>query len=132
MLDRIHGGYVIAVGASIALVASAFVFAVAFCLTLYFALVEGRPFETLLHGSPLPVLFYVAALGLIGGAATSIVAVAVYGFRARWFWRCLMVAAILLLIAAPIGTVIAALGLVLLIRFRRQFPCEPVPATDAP
>lgn len=80
--------------------------------------------QTYMHSSPLPFVVYtVWALGVFGSAA-AIVAIVLYRYRARWFWRCLIVASLLWLFFPPIHTLIGLVSLLLLIRFRDYFSGE--------
>lgn len=76
----------------------------------------------LLAGSALPALVFLAwALGIFATAA-AVVAIALYGFRERWFWRILVLGCAAWLVFPPIHSLIGLLGLVLLIKNRSSFP----------
>jgi divalent metal cation (Fe/Co/Zn/Cd) transporter len=72
-----------------------------------------------------PVTFYAAWICAVLGAVSTIVTLFVYSFRARWFWRMLVVAALLWAALPPLGTAIGVLSLVLLFGARRAFPLDP-------
>jgi hypothetical protein len=79
-------------------------------------------------GGPLhtffPVVFYAAwVCGVLGGVAT-IVTLFVQGFRARWFWRMLLFAAVLWMTLPPLGTALGIFSIVLLVATRREFPLD--------
>jgi len=91
-------------------------------LTLLFLTGFGlSQLQVYMHSSPLPFLVYIAwALGVFGTAA-AIVAIVLYRYRAKWFWRCMIAASIMWLFFPPIHTLIGLLSLFLLIHFRGEF-----------
>jgi hypothetical protein len=79
-------------------------------------------------GGPLhtffPIVFYAAwVCGVLGGVAT-IVTLFVQGFRARWFWRMLLFAAVLWMALPPLGTALGIFSIILLVATRRLFPLD--------
>jgi hypothetical protein len=76
-----------------------------------------------------PVTFYAAWICAVLGAVSTIVTLFVFGFRARWFWRILLAAAVLWATLPPLGTAIGILSLILLLGARRAFPLD---SRDAP
>lgn len=117
-----HAGHALAVTASSLLLADILLIAGTFLAVLNMTWLDEGALESLLTATPLPFAIYGAwALGVFGTAA-AITAITLYGFRARWFWRCLMAAAAMWLIFPPVLTLIGVIALILLIRFRHTFP----------
>lgn len=78
-------------------------------------------FHDLLTRSAFPVLLY-AAWGLgVFGSAGAICAVAIYGYRERWFWRWMIVASVSWLLMPPVHTVIGLVALAALVHHRSHF-----------
>jgi len=78
-----------------------------------------------------PVTFYGAWICAVLGAVSTIVTLFVFSFRARWFWRILLAAAVLWATLPPLGTAIGVLSLILLFGARRAFPLNPGDARAA-
>ena len=64
------------------------------------------------------------------GSALCIVAITIYGFRARWFWRCLVAASVMWLVSPPLHTIIGLIALIILIATKHTF--LPGKEPDAP
>jgi hypothetical protein len=132
MNNRIHSGYLIAVGASILLIVDGLAMAAA---ALYVAGSSGfsiwglqRTFEN----PALPLALY-AIWGMgIFGTVGAIISLTLFGFRARWFWTCLVITACLWLIFPPVHTIIGVLSLIILTSYRKSFPHGQEPITAAP
>lgn len=122
--ERTYTGHFLAMLGSIILLSAATALALAFAVTAYFTWVEGRTLEALATTTPLPAIASMIWLATVGGTAASIVAIVLYGYRTRWFWRCLMATAVLWLFAPPAGTVIGLISLIVLIAKRKSFPHE--------
>ena len=130
--QRTQSGYVLAVLSSILLIGDVALLAATFATVFLATGFRGVELETLLMTSPLPLGIYALwALGLLG-TVLAFVSIAVYGFRARWFWRCLVATACGWLAFPPLPTVLGLLALVLLFRFHHAFPKGVAPETDAP
>ncbi|HEY8903585.1 MAG TPA: hypothetical protein VIM48_07750 [Chthoniobacterales bacterium] len=78
-----------------------------------------------------PVTFYAAWICAVLGAVSTIVTLFVFSFRARWFWRILLAAAILWATLPPLGTAVGILSLILLFGARSAFPLNPRDAQAA-
>jgi len=130
--ERTHVGHLLAMLGSIILLSAATALAAAFLVTVYFTWVEGQTLESLATTTPLPALASLIWLATVGGTAASIIAIVLYGYRTRWFWRCLMATAVLWLFAPPAGTVIGLISLIVLISKRHSFPREEQPHLVAP
>jgi hypothetical protein len=78
-----------------------------------------------------PVTFYAAWVCAVLGAVSTIITLFVYSFRARWFWRMLLLAAVLWATLPPLGTAIGILSLILLFGARSAFPLNPIDAHAA-
>lgn len=117
------GGHTLAVLGTTMLLSGIAGLVLLFATTLFFTLgdthVDVQPDTT-----PIPLITYLTWGVFVGGCTASVVAIALYGFRARWFWRCLVVAAIFWLLAPPAGTVVGIFALIVLIGSRKAFPME--------
>ena len=103
------------------IIADTIIMVVAGMTLLYLSGFGVSQLQAYMHSSPLPFLVYtIWALGVFGSAA-AIVAIVLYRYRAKWFWRCLIVASIAWLVFPPIHTLIGVVSLFLLIRFKHQF-----------
>ncbi len=120
--ERTHVGHFLAMLGSIILLSSAAALALTFAVTGYFSWVGGRTLESMATTTPLPAIASLIWLATVGGTAASIVAIVLYGYRTRWFWRCLMATAVLWLFAPPAGTVVGLISLIVLISKRHSFP----------
>ncbi|WP_153811371.1 hypothetical protein [Terrimicrobium sacchariphilum] len=78
--------------------------------------------QHLWQNSPLPLAVYGLWLGGVAGTTAAIVAIFVFDFRERWFWRCLIVASLAWLAFPPIHALLGLLAFFLLLRSRRAFP----------
>jgi hypothetical protein len=117
-----HAGHALAVAASSLLIADILLVVATFFIVLKRTWMDQEALEILIGNTPLPVAIYgMWALGVLGTAA-AITAIALYGFRERWFWRCLIVAALMWLVFPPVHTLIGVISLILLFRFRKAFP----------
>lgn len=121
MIDqRTHAGRFLATLGSIILLSAAAALALVFGWT-YVSSLNGRTLEALAATTPLPAFASLIWLATVAGTAASIVAIVLYEFRARWFWRCLVATSILWLLAPPAGTVVGLISLVVLITARHHF-----------
>ena len=125
--DRNHAGHFLAMLGSIILLTAATALALVFAVTTYFTWVEGRTMDALVTTTPLPAVASMIWLATVAGTAASIIAIVLYGYRTRWFWRCLMATAVLWLLAPPAGTVIGLISLIVLIAKRKSFPHGELP-----
>ncbi|MEO8205037.1 MAG: hypothetical protein ABI615_02575 [Chthoniobacterales bacterium] len=118
---RHPNGYYAAVAGSVLIVGAAVMLVLT--TAYFFVLIARAPDHSLaaVNTSSLPILTYLCWMGTIAGSAASILAIAVYRFRSRWFWRCLVTASVVWLAAPPIGTVIGLITLIVLISFRSSF-----------
>lgn len=132
MLNQRDSGRHLALLGSVMLLCSATIIIGIISTALYFHFALGRPLDYLLHTTPLPAVASLTWLFTVGGSAASIVAIVIYGFRARWFWRCLVATSVLWLFAPPIHFVIGLISLVVLIGAQRAFPKTEVPLVAAP
>lgn len=116
-----HAGHVTAITATAFLLVD-FVVLVALGGGVAGRLMQGSDVVSIVRDTPLPIGIYVAwGLGIFG-TVFAILAIFLYGFRERWFWRCLVAAAIAWLIFPPVLSVAGVISLVLLLRFRSAFP----------
>ena len=114
-------------GQSLAKISSALllldVFAIAICLVavFYYTGFHANSLGYLLNESAFPAAVYVIwALGLFGTVG-AIAAMALYGYRERWFWRCMVIAAVGWLVFPPIHSVLGLIALIVLLNSRRRF-----------
>jgi hypothetical protein len=118
-------GYHLALTASGLFVAQAILI---LCVLVSVAANEGfstQNLKRLLGTTPLPFALYaIWALG-VAGTAASVVAVAVYNFKERWFWRAMVLAACMWLLFPPLGMAAGIVALVVLIKYRAAFPVVP-------
>lgn len=118
-------GYHIALTASGLFIAQAILMV---CVLVSVAANEGfntQNLKRLLSSTPLPFALYaIWALG-VAGTAASIVAVALYNFKERWFWRSMVLAACMWLLFPPLGMAAGIVALVVLIKYRTAFPRHP-------
>jgi hypothetical protein len=132
MNDRIHTGYLLAIVASVLLLADGLAMAGA---TVYVASSSGLSFWGLHHTFQNPVLplvlYAIWGLGIFGTVG-AIISLTLFGFRARWFWSCLVGTACLWLVFPPIHTLLGVLALIILISHRKSFPHGQEPITAAP
>lgn len=127
-----HAGHALAVTASSILIVDAVLVAVTFGAVLAFTWFDEPRVQQMFTSSPLPFALYLTwFLGLLGSAG-ALVAIGIYGFRERWFWRCLIIAAAMWLIFPPIHTIIGLISLTLLICYRKAFPRHLDVMTPAP
>jgi membrane associated rhomboid family serine protease len=76
----------------------------------------------LLANGGLPLLIYLGWMSGVFGAIAALIAIVIYRFRQRWFWRCLVIASGVWLVFPPIFTVIGLVTLLVLVRYRMAFP----------
>jgi hypothetical protein len=120
--ERTHVGHFLAMLGSIMLLSAAAALAITFAVTFYFTWVGDRTLESMATTTPLPAIASLIWLFTVGGTAASIISIVLYGYRSRWFWRCLLATAVLWLFAPPAGTVIGLISLIVLLANRRRFP----------
>jgi len=97
------------------------------------AIGQGSSLGDVVFRSPLPVFASMCYLGAVTGTAFAIVALVLYGYRARWFWACLVATAAMWVFAPPLFTIIGLISLMVLLRSREAFPHRPDPlSTPAP
>jgi hypothetical protein len=121
-------GHTLAVIGSVILLGAAIALVLIGGMAAYFTWVGGRTLDSLVTTTPLPAAAMLTWLATVAGTVASIIAIVLYDFRARWFWRCLVGAAILWLLAPPAGTVVGLISLIVLLTMRRRFP----PDEDTP
>lgn len=129
MNHRIEQGRGLAVAGSLILISSAAGSSLLGLFTLL-ALTRGQSLGDIVFAGSLPWLASICYLAAVVGTALVIVALLVYGYRARWFWGCLMATAILWIMAPPLLMVIGLIALVVLLRLRDRFPHHPSTATS--
>ena len=117
-----HSGHALAVTASSLLIADALLVAATFGAVLAFTWFDEPRVQQMFMSSPLPFALYLTWFLGVLGTAGAVVAIGVYGFRERWFWRCLIIAAAMWLVFPPIHTIIGLISLILLIGYRKAFP----------
>lgn len=122
-MKRHPAGYFLALLASGMLLAASFL---ALGTVLYIAFASWHQnvmpvLRELLSSTPLPLFVYLIWALSVFGSGAAIVAVALYNFRERWFWRCLLVASVLWLFLPPLHTVIGLISLILLLNLRHAF-----------
>jgi len=77
--------------------------------------------KTMLSSTPLPLFLYLIWTLSIFGIGAAIVAITLYGYHSRWFWRCLSIASLLWLFLPPFHTMLGIIFIVLLLRFQGAF-----------
>lgn len=117
------GGHTLAVLGTTMLLAGIAGLVLLFATTLFLTLGDTHA-EALPDTTPIPLITYLTWGVFVGGCTASVIAIALYGFRARWFWRCLVVAAVFWLLAPPAGTVVGIFALLILLGSRRAFPLD--------
>jgi len=124
-------------GFGVAVVATGFVILDTLALLLTAAIVWGSTgfhageLQQLWQSSPLPLAVYGIWLGGVAGTTAAIIAIFVFGFRERWFWRCLIIASLAWLAFPPIHALLGLLAFFLLLRSRREFPVkQSAPSSD--
>ncbi len=114
-------------GASIAVVASLLLLvAAASSVVLTIATgvlvgVEHRDMNWIATSTILPTVLQFVWLSMVVGTAGAVVALAVYGYRARWFWRCMVAASVMWLVSPPLHSVIGLIALIALVKTRKAF-----------
>lgn len=117
-----HGGF------GVAVLASTFVILDTLALLLTAGIVWSitgfrlHDLQQLWLDSPLPLAVYGIWVGAVAGATSAIIAIFVFGFRERWFWRCLLLASLAWLAFPPIHALLGLLAFVLLLNCRKAFP----------
>lgn len=117
-----HPGYALALTASSLILLDAALLAGTFAAVLVQTSFYEPHLSEMLSTTPLPFALYLTWGLAVCGSAAAIVAILLYGFRERWFWRCMMLGAILWLFFPPVHMVIGLVSLILLIHFRGAFP----------
>lgn len=117
-----HAGHALAVTASSLLIVDILLIVSTFVVVLTRTWLDEEALRMYLGATALPFAIYGAWFLGVMGTTAAIAAICLYGFRERWFWRCLMVAAAMWLIFPPVHSLIGLIGLILLIRFRNAFP----------
>lgn len=111
-----------------AVIASGFVLLDTFALLVTAGIVwtlTGFHSGNVLHlwqNSPLPLAVYGIWLGGVAGTTAAVIAIFVFGFRERWFWRCLIVASLAWLAFPPLHALLGLLAFIFLLRSRAGFP----------
>ena len=80
-------------------------------------------------GSMFPTILQIMWFSMVVVSALCI-AITIYGFRARWFWRCLVAASVMWLVSPPLHTIIGVIALIILIATKHAF--LPGKEPDAP
>lgn len=114
-------------GASIAVVAS-FLLLVAAASSVVLTIATGvlvgvghRDMNWIATSTILPTVLQFVWLSMVVGTAGAVVALAVYGYRARWFWRCMVAASVMWLVSPPLHSVIGLIALIALVKTRKSF-----------
>jgi len=123
-----HPGHALAVTASSLILLDAVLVAGTFLTVLVLTSFHEPRLREMLATTPLPFALYLTWALAVFGTAAALVAIALYGFRERWFWRCLMVGAIMWLLFPPVHMLVGLISLILLIHFRKAFPKHLSPA----
>ena len=119
-------------GASIAVVASLLLLVAAassVMLTIATGVlvgVEHRDMNWIATSTILPTVLQFVWLSMVVGTAGAVVALAVYGYRAKWFWRCMVAASVMWLVSPPLHSVIGLIALIALVKTRKSFGEERV------
>lgn len=121
MLTRHNAGHSLALLGSILLLVTGAALLVTVFTASYLHAADGVSWNAILNTTPLPAVAGLLWLLTVGGGAASITAIAVYEYRARWFWRCMVAAAALWLFAPPVHFVIGLAALIVLLGSRRSF-----------
>jgi hypothetical protein len=130
MLVRTHKGYVLALSGSILLLTTAIATFVLVVRTAFLMMSEQRTLESIMTGSMFPTILQIMWFTMVVGSALCIVAITIYGFRARWFWRCLVAASVMWLVSPPLHTIIGLIALIVLMATKQAF--LPGKEPDAP
>lgn len=116
-----HGGYYLAVVSTVLLVTDGLLMLITSALTGVYLWGPETTLDGLFTRSIFPVALYsIWGLGVFGTGG-AICAIAVYGFRERWFWRWLVVASIMWLIFPPVHAIIGLISLIMLLSSRKHF-----------
>lgn len=117
-------------GRTLAVTASSLLFAeIVLALVSFFVVLkmtwmdaEESEFQLLSQTTPSAALTYgIWGLGVFG-MLVAMAAITLFNFRERWFWRCMVTAAVLWLVFPPIPTLLGIIALILLFRYREAFP----------
>lgn len=127
-----HPGYALALTASSLILLDVVLILATFASVLVLTSLYEPRLSELLSSTPLPFALYATWALAVFGSAAAIVAIVLYGFRERWFWRCLMVGAVMWLFFPPVHMVIGLISLILLLHFRKAFPKHLPPMAPAP
>jgi hypothetical protein len=93
----------------------------AFAAAEFFGLLRGGDLPAVSGARNLPVALYFAwALSVFASIAV-FAAIALYRYRERWFWRCLVAAAVVWLAFPPVLTVVGLVALIVLIHSYAAF-----------
>lgn len=127
-----HSGHGLALVSTILLVVDGILMVGATVMALNFMASSPHPLADLFSRSWFPLGLYVIwGLGVFGTAG-AISAIALYGFRERWFWRWLVVVSVTWLISPPAHTVIGLISLIVLLSTRSKFPKHQTPTEPPP
>ena len=122
VLIRTHKGYVLALSGSILLLTTAVATFVLVLRTAFLMVSEQRTLGSIMTGSMFPTVLQIMWFSMVVGSALRIVAIiTIYGFRARWFWRCLVAASVMWLVSPPLHTIIGIIALITLIATKQAF-----------
>ena len=83
---------------------------------------DAGAIQHLFATTPLPFMVYVVWLAGVFASVAAVVAIVLYDFRERWFWRCLLVASVAWLAFPPVHALIGVGALILLLACRDRFP----------
>lgn len=125
-------GFTMALIASILLLATGLGSAILTSNVLYLMFAEHRSLDWIGTTTRLPTLLQFIWFTMVLATAGIIVSLFIHGFRARWFWRCLVVASCMWIMSPPLHSVIGLISLIVLLNTRKYFPCERIPQASAP
>ncbi len=102
--------------------ADTFFLLLTFGLVAGFTHMHGPAIRQLLAESSLPLAIY--GLWFVGVAASvaAILAIVLYDYRERWFWRWMLIGSLAWLVFPPVHALIGLGALILLLRNRSSFP----------
>ncbi len=119
---RKHAGYGLAVVACGLIVAETVLLVITALAVGWQTGFEGAALRQMIATTPLPLGIYLLWAGGVMASAAAVIAVLVYGFRERWFWRYLVVGSAAWLVFPPVHSIIGLLALLLLLKNRAYFP----------
>jgi hypothetical protein len=97
----------------------------------FFGLLRRPDILAVSGAATLPVALYFAWALAVAGSVAALVATVLYQYRERWFWRCLVAAAVIWLAFPPVLSVLGLISLVVLIHSHPAFQGQREAADDA-